>query len=406
MNRFQLSQSLKDLLPTYSGEFPGQLVAYTDSLYQLSLQKIPSLPHKADVARHHLCAYLAIEKYRDRFSLPALLLHKIPLQPRFLEKVLNDLEQKVAVDFLSPLSSHKRPDILTPKRLYAPGTGSPLKKLQKLASDDSAATTNKTQESTDIESPIALKTGLLRDENSPFNVKKGLNTLTKKNTSDSPLRTTPGSSPRKVAGRSPLKKNSKSPQKLAGFSSATTSSFRYVRHVSIPDFISFANNFYIPASVTPQLLETFFHEQHKFLKRNDWILACGLIHAAYIRINHRLLQNTLGRKTEFQDQLFQYQKGGLMKTSLINWINIIEESVKSEPWAVDLELKYVHNDWSTEDTTQDREIKAKLGKGWEIFLALGSMINPSVMFEKASQVEYYNVWTERVFEKLNSVEEY
>lgn len=389
MNRLQLSQSLKDLLPTYSGEYPPQLVAFTDSLYQLSLLKIPSLPHKADVARHHLCAFLAIERYKDRFSLPSPLMHKIPLQPRLVEKVLLDLDQKVVVGCNSPVTTPTKPNLLPTKRSFTPSTGSPLKKLQKLTSDGSPNTSTN-------QSPLSSKLINLRDQDSPFNVKK-------KNQSPA---NTPSSSPRKsLAGRSPKK----SPVKSSPLKSSESANYmygpRYYRHISVADFISFANNFYIPASVTPQLLDTFLREQHKFLKRNDWVLACGIIHAAYIRINHRILLTTLGRKTELQDQLFQYQKGGLMKASMINWLNIVEESVKSEPWAVDLELKYVYNDWSTEDTSQEREVQAKLEKGWEIFLAFGSMINPSVMFDKPSQKDYYKVWTERVYERLNNSSE-
>lgn len=397
MNRLQLNQSLKDVLPTHSGDYPPQLVAYTDSLYQLSLQKIPSLPHKADVARYHLCAFLAVEKYKERLSLPAPLLQKIPLQPRLVEKVLTDLEQKVVIGCASPVCTPTKPTLLPSKRSYVPGTSSPLKKLQKLASDGSPSGPPK-------ETPFTAKLKALRDEDSPFNVKNGTSASLKPNikseVASSPLRT-PKNSPRKSGvGRSPLKSPSKSPSKTP---LSSPSKPRYVRDITVADFISFANNFYIPASVTPRILDTFLREQHKFLKKNDWLLACGLIHAAYVRINHRLLQSTLGRKTQFQDQLFQYQKGGLMKANMINWLNITEESVKNEPWAIDLELKYVHNDWSKNDTTQEREIQAKIGPGWEIYLMFGSMINPSVMLDTPSQVEYYNVWTSRVYEKLKSV---
>lgn len=401
MNRLQLSQSLRDLLPTYSGEYPPQLVAYTDSLYQLSLLKIPSLPHKADVARHHLCAFLAIEKYKDRLSLPPPLLQKIPLQPRLVEKVLSDLEQKVVVGCTSPVSTPTKqknpfisttPNLLPSKRSYTPGTSSPLKKIQKLASEASPIGSQQS-------SPTNSKS--LRDHDSPFNVKSnGTSTSGKQSALTSPVET-PNSSPRKPVGRPP-KMSKNSPSKVEA---SNTTRIRYIRHISIADFISFANTFYIPASVTPQILETFTREQHKFLKRNDWLLACGLIHAAYIRINHRILENTLGKKAELQDQLFQYQKGGLMKANMVNWLNIVEESIKNEPWAVDLERKYVHNDWSIKDTSREQEIMAKLGKGWEIFLAFGLMITPSVMFDKPSQVEYYKVWTSRVYEKMDQVTE-
>ncbi|QEL61844.1 hypothetical protein CJJ09_004001 [Candidozyma auris] len=90
-----------------------------------------------------------------------------------------------------------------------------------------------------------------------------------------------------------------------------------------------------------------------------------------------------------------------MKANMVMWIKIIEESVKSEPWLIDLELKYKHNNWTIEDTSEAREIEGKLGAGYELLEHFGSMINPSVMFNKPSQVEYYNNWTSRVKEELS-----
>ena len=366
MNKQQLSQSLKDILPTYLGEYPAQLVSYIESLYHLSLQKLPVLPNKADVARFHLCTYLAVERCQDRFNLPDPLQQRIPLQPRHVEKLLDDLQDKVVGGINSPHTTPRKrpytPVSLPNKRLAQPKVGSPLKKLQALAEESTEA-----------------KISELRNADSPFNPieKKGLNPK-------SPFRT-----PRK----SPSKSGLSSP------TAASPGTPRYIRHLTIADFISFANNFYIPASITPQIVECFTAEKHK---KNEWLLACGLIYVAYVRINHKLLDSTIGKKTELQDQLFQYQKGGLMKWNMVMWLNIIEESVRGEPWVVDLELKYVHNDWSVEDTSREREVQAKLGRGWELYESLGSMITPSVMFDKPSQESYYNTWTSRLLEKLSA----
>lgn len=89
-----------------------------------------------------------------------------------------------------------------------------------------------------------------------------------------------------------------------------------------------------------------------------------------------------------------------MKLNMVMWINIIEESVKSEPWIIDLELKYVHNNWSTEDNSKTREVEGKLGRGYELLEQFGSMINPSNMFDKATQQKYYKRWTFRVLKEL------
>lgn len=89
-----------------------------------------------------------------------------------------------------------------------------------------------------------------------------------------------------------------------------------------------------------------------------------------------------------------------MKWNMVMWLNVIEESVRGEAWLVDLELKYMHNDWSAEDTSREREAQAKLGCGWELYESVGSMINPSVMYNKQSQETYYDTWSSRVMEKL------
>lgn len=384
MSNPQLTQSLKDVLPTYLGSFPPQLVSYVDSLYNLSNQKIPVLPHRADIARYHLCAYVAASRYQQRFSLPEPLPQKIPLQPKLLDKLLADIEEKVIPATRSPattpVKNRTKNPLMLPlptKKSNVPKISSPLKKLQSLQENDANPSSSKFG----MESPF-------NPSKTAFNAESPFNTPTKRKLDDS------SESPEKHATpRTPKTPKTKSV-------TASPSTPRYIRQLTIADIISFANNFYIPAQVTPLLVESFMSQRHKFLKKNEWLLACGLIHAAYVRINNKLLKNTIGKKSELQDQLFQYQKGGLMKWNMVMWINIIEESVKSEPWMIDLELKYVHNNWSKEDNSKIREVEGKLGKGYELLEQFGSMINPSVMFNKPSQEQYYETWTGRVLKEL------
>lgn len=340
------------------------------------MQKIPSLPNKADIARYHLCAYLGALRCQQRFSLPDPLRQKIPVQPKLLNKLLQDLEEKVTPAIRSPSSTPTKQRILNlplPQKGSAPKISSPLKKLQSLKDDKTP------EKAFDMESPFNPAKKPLKTE-SPF-------TTPSKRKLDSDITT------------SKQNTSPKTPKTLKSIT-ASPSTPRYIRQLSIADIVSFANNFYIPAQVTPQLVESFMAQRHKFLKKNEWLLACGLVHAAYVRINSKLLERTIGKKTELQDQLFQYQKGGLMKLNMVMWINIIEESVKSEPWIVDLELKYVHNNWSAEDNSKTREIEGKLGKGYEILEQFGSMMNPSNMFDKPSQEKYYQRWTARVIDEL------
>lgn len=389
MSKLQLIKSLNDVLPTFSGDYPPPLLSYVESLHLLSMQKLPSLPHKADAARYHLCAYLAAEKYQDRFNLPQPTLAMIPANPKVVDRLLKDILDKVLLTMSSPTTTPRKPALSSPtKRSFTPSIGSPLKKLQKLQNGTAKSPLQ------DLKSPF--------DAASPFNVDGKTQqplSLGEKSPFMQAALLTPLGSPTK----SPTKSPAKTPLTKLKSTASTPSSPRYLRHLSVADFISFANNFYIPATVTPHLLETFMIEKHKFMKKNEWLLACGLIHSAYVRINDKYIKTQIGKKAEIKDQLFQYQKGGLMKANMVMWLDIVEESIKSEHWAIDLELKYVHNDWSLEDTTQEQEIMAKLGPGWKLHLMLGSMIGPSVMFDKESQVQYYQTWTERVQEKLAKI---
>ncbi|KAM9927935.1 hypothetical protein OXX80_010160 [Metschnikowia pulcherrima] len=382
MEKLQLNKTLKDILPNFSGDYPPALVSYINSIYQLSFQKLPTLNYRGDVARLHLCAFLAIEKYQEKFSLPTPVLDSIPVRPESCDKLLREIECKVISPVSSPNTSPRKQsvtDVSPKKRSYAPSLSSPLKKLQRMSDtpDDASHFAMKSPFN-----PDGKVTHKLRNNDSPFNKVSKLLT----------------SSPT----RDPFKTPMSSPSK--GSLTFSPHSPRYNKSLTMPDVISFANNFYIPASVTPSLLETFVIERYKFIKRNEWLLACGLIHAAYVRINDKLLKTTIGKKAEFQDQLFQYQRGGLMKGNMIEWINRIEESIKGQPWILDLELKYVHNDWTQEDTTREKEIQAKLGQGGDLYQSLGAMINPSVMFDKPSQAEYYSAWTRRVRKKVKAAE--
>lgn len=307
----QLAQLLKDVLPTHSGDIPPKLEAYVESLYHLSTQKIPVLPNKAEVARYHLCAYIGAEKYKDRFGLSSPLLRKIPVQPKVVPKLLNDIREKVLPAAVSPALSPVK------KRQAQPIEGSPLKKLA------------------------------FEDE-----------------------------------------KPKKEPKKYK----------RLHKRLTAAEFMSLANNFHIPAHVTCEMMKTFWRERHKFQRVSEWCLACGLVYTAYVRINDRLIKSSVGKKQEVQEQLFQYQSGGMIKSIMLGWINAVEESMKAEPWVIDLEVNYVHNNWSTEDKLEEEETRARLGPSHMLLLVIGSMRGASVAYDSALQQQYYDTWTKRLVE--------
>lgn len=379
MSKIQIDNSLKDVIPNFSGAFPKELVACIDSIYHLSLQKMPKLSNGAEVARLHLCTYLGAQVYQDRLNLGELLRNRIPAKPQVVLRLLDDLNQRVVLNLsFSPRKRGPTPTSSPSKRQNLPKHSSPLKNQRVLSENDGNR----------VATPDVTKVRTMSGEDSPFVGKTAVKSLLMATLTN-------------LAHDSSAPTSPKTPKHQKSSAVSTPNSPRYLRHLTMADFISFANNFYIPATVTPEIVECFMAQKHKFVKKNEWLLACGLIYAAYVRINHRLIESTIGKRTELQDQLFQYQKGGLMKLNMVMWLNIIEESVKGEPWIVDLELKYVHNNWTAEDTTREKEIVAKLGRGHELLVSFGSMINPSTMFDKDTQKQYYDTWTNRLLQQVD-----
>ncbi|CCE80257.1 Piso0_003361 [Millerozyma farinosa CBS 7064] len=365
MSGNQVKQSIKDVIPAFQGSYPPQLISFAEYLYSSSLQRLPMIANKGEVARYHLCAYLAVEKYRETLSLPEPSDQMIPVKPSFRQKLLDDFRALLVYQeksaSVTPRSSPRKSKTLksspkstpfsTPESMRL-STGSrkssPLKKLQALADSDDSDT--KSPENMHGNTPSKSDVG-----KSPFNPARGSQT--------------PGS---------------KSEKKV----------------VTIPELVEFANNFFIPASVTPLLIKSFLNHKHKLLKKNEWLLACGLISAVYTRINYKLLQKTISAKSQFQNQLYQYQKGSLPKWNMILWCDLIDNAVKNEPWILELEQKYVYGVNEPQTSVKD-EFNAKYGQGWELMQTLGFMINPSVSYNSTSQTDYYNTWSNRALSMLD-----
>lgn len=363
MSNKQLKKSFNDILPANDGALPEQLVTFAESLYQMSLLRIPSLTNNGEIARYHLCAYLAAEKYQDSLNLGSLAINLIPMQPRLVHKFLDDFRVNLmnrersstpspyksptkrrlqnSLRYTTPQSSPQKAKSVN---AYSPQKSSPLKKLQEAGKELMR------------QKGASAELFSLADIDSPFNRKKN----------------------------------------EGGSESVASTPQKYVkRQVTIPDLICFANNFFIPASVTPKLLESFLSHKSKFVKKNEWLLACGMIHAAYIRINHFLLQKQVGARNQFQNQIFQYQKGGLIKSNMLTWCDIVDDAIKQEPWVLQLEQKYIYGPPPLQEMQMKQETDARLGTGWRVKEKFCIMPLPQVDYTSSAQSSYYDVWSKR-----------
>ena len=410
MSTTQLRLSLQEIVPTYHGKFPPQLLSFIESLYLLSLQKKPTLPNRAEIARFHICAFLAAEKYQSTFSLPQPEVRRIPLQPKIAAKLLDDFRDNLLNQIRSCTSTPRKnassnstspagsPELAYSTPLLTP-TGltklsplklninkskisSPLKRLRDLENED------------DSEEERSVRKKTPRKPNKEFNI-------------ESPFNPKPSASPSASVGSEfssesepespdglPKKKKSKSTK---------LNIYKYDRkHVSIVDFIAFANSFFIPAEITPRMVETFLVHKHKFVKKSEWLLACGMIHSAYIRINHKILTSKMGAKQKIVDQLFQYQKGGLMKKAMQLWLDIVEDWINDEAWIRDIEKQFMYDKDSVQQQQLTKEREARIGPGWGLLEKFGSMLHGDVLYDSKTQEDYYNTWTSRVLESTST----
>lgn len=379
MASVQIKQSLRDILPNHHGDFPPKLLDYINSLYQLSTRKTRVLPNKAEIARYHLCTYLVVERYKDMFNLPEPDIMRIPIQPRLVSKLLDDFRElidqiasssaassprssprKAKVAFQEPPTTPSRPSTTT---TYTPVSGSPLKRMRQIQNeDDDPEVTPNTKRT---------KQQRLKDIESPFNPKKIQSTPTKLDENN---------------------KEQKSPSRRSYFYDRKT--------VLLLDFISFCNNFHIPAEISAKMVQSFLIHKHKFVKKSDWWLATAMIHAAYIRINNKLLSSKVGAKNEFLELLFQYQKGGLVQKNFQFWCDTVNDWIKDEQWVVDMEKKYMYTRESMEEANEIAETKARIGEGWDLLCQFGAMVNGEMLFESDTQKEYYETWSKSVLDAV------
>ncbi|RCK60960.1 hypothetical protein Cantr_08650 [Candida viswanathii] len=372
MSTFQAKKALEDILSNYSGEHSSKLLDYTQSLYQLSLRKQSVLPNKSEIARFHLCAFVVAEKYQASFSLPVPDGSRIPVQPKIAEKLLTDFRE-----FINQVSAASTP-VSSPKKVNVPSTASPI----------TPSKSQSTRPTSSIGSPLKR---LQAEMDSNGDVHEG----------DEPERIVDPNNPFKTI---PNPKSTPNPKAKAATPKQPPKKrakvYKYdKKHVLIPDFIAFCNTFHIPAKITAKMVRTFVMHQHKFLKKSEWSLACGMIHAAYIRINHKLLSQQVGAKTQFMDLMLQYQKGGLTKWAVQSWCGIIEDWVKDEPWLLEIESHYMFGSSTVEEMKLSLERKARIGQGWELMEQFGAMIHGEHISQLKTQDEYYKIWSESALNK-------
>ncbi|KAI3403197.2 hypothetical protein KGF56_003994 [Candida oxycetoniae] len=381
MSSSQINQALKEIIPSYNGENRSKLINYVDSLYHLSLRKQSGLPNNSGIGRYHLCTYVIAEKYQNLFDLPTPDKSRIPIQPQLVDKLIDDFR-----DFVNQLSAASTPNSSPQKRKRIASTpnSSPQKRKRTASSSQTTPVSG---------SFMGSLNEKIKQSGSPLKkLRQAADTTSSNSNNDNDIENDIDNEDK----NSPFIEKPKTPSK------------RKTRHdpkvVSIPEFITFCNTFFIPAKYSSQMIRTFFLHKHKFAKKTDWPLACGIIYAAYIRINSQLLSKTIGAKSEFMALMLQYQRGGLSKSTLQSWCTLVGDWIKDEPWIQAIEKQYVAGNEIREEDRMQNEYRGRVGEGWALLERFGAMIHGEHLYESNNQIKYYNTWSKRAhdaFEQLS-----
>lgn len=359
----QVKSALKDVSSELPDPPPPQLVSYCDRLYGQTLQK--PLNKALEIGRYHVCAYLTVEKYMDKFDLPIPEYTRIPMPPKMAYKTINEFRNYLD-DVKSASSTPKKRKLqespASNSKYYSPQSsptkyGSPLK-LNKVSPVKSSPT-----------------------KSSPL--KKRLESLAEPETEG-----TDGSeiaSDIQDSESNPFLADDPRPKPKTS------------TPLTIPRLIQTCNRFYIPPPITVHIIQSFLDQKHKFIKKNTWYLALGLIYAASLRINHRIAST----KPDYNDMLlsqFIRQEHGLKRPNLSYWCGTINNAVQYDPWILEIEDIYKYG--IKLEAKRQKELDAKLGPGYKIYDNLGAMVNSHSDLSSKSQEDYYNTWTSSVLQQL------
>ncbi|ODQ82636.1 hypothetical protein BABINDRAFT_159182 [Babjeviella inositovora NRRL Y-12698] len=456
-----IKNALLDVIPTFEGPFPPQLVSYTDTLYNTTSQKLGNLK-SLEFARLHVCAYLAVELLRAKLDLPEPRTNKVPVPPRKLQPLLQDFRAAI-FSKSAPVSPAKRSAPSTPlkfpKRPHgssstADGTVSPLlQRLLEEGNQDDVITPLKRGPGRPRLSQTPLLSVSKRSEMSPFNdespfrdvdspvqsprrgpgrprrdsavdsleadasprrgpgrprkqsspvkdgepVKRGPGRPRKDNSplvlpSKGALPLTPKRGPGRPKksespfyaeiGTSPLKKP-QTPNKLAGdFAQILSPLKRINEKVRSDEVIALCNKFKLPQEAALGILASFRKYGNRI--KNEWAILCGLIAIAYFRIFKTYIAANVGARNRFLERLHQYQRGGLIKPQMVQWIKFTEELCACEKWVRNLELKYNYR--------------------LDYDVIKGSMILPAMRYSGAAISSEYEEWKHKLMNDLDLIE--
>ncbi|CEP23681.1 unnamed protein product [Cyberlindnera jadinii] len=321
-----LDCAIRDVAPDLSGAIPAELKQLTSRLYASSRQKIP-LRQQQELARHHLCAIVAVTKLSSRLNLTPASVSNVPLPPKLINELVTTFMTKLdglGSSSNTPISTPSKARIVDLDTATTPMLQSPSLRASQLADQSPTPTPTTT--------PSPVKRGKGRPPGSK-NKSKFMKNLEKR--MPSLLQSDPGSP-------STTSKVTESLRDVAGTSIDTE---RHLLLLTTREIVVLCNKFQLDSTLANNVLETY----HKYCYKvaNEWILICGLILNCYLVVNNKLLAAVVGSKTNAIKTMFNLQKGGLMLSDVKQSIEITRPLVDHLRWFKCLKKEHDAHDTSS-----------------------------------------------------------
>ncbi|KAH3668790.1 hypothetical protein OGAPHI_002545 [Ogataea philodendri] len=313
MSQFILS-ALQDVVPTHTGPIPKEVIDYANYLYLSSKSSCP-LAAQLEIGRCHLCCFLTVDKFKNKFDLPDPSVNRIPIPKRKAVTVLADFRHK-----LSGAGSKQGADLLrTPTK----------RRVVQLATPETTPGRKRVVDLTEQTTPSKRRNVLNTPESTPKTLRNEEPDKVDAGTAAKSLQKRLLAAADDVKG--PAKRGRKKGFKLLSMADRSLNDDTII---TTPHLVAFCNKFYLPEEITRCILETYKHYYYR--TKSPWGLLCGLVSIAYLHLNQDKVVQNMGFKTKFFKNLQIHQNGGLKYNELVDWVALVEKLCDNEKWIKDL----------------------------------------------------------------------
>lgn len=347
-----ITTAIRDVAPTLSEPYPQDLKRLIDNLYNSSKHKI-SLKQNEEIARYHICAIMAVNRLKNEKGFLDPVLDNSPVPTKVVLNLLKLFDANLQGSSINtPVSTPQKRRIVDRDPKTGTPSPSPAKKRGR--------------------PPSAIKLPLTEQLEAARSA--GSKTTTPLNSPSKPLQSTTSKTPSKSTMNSPFKNPP---------ASSYSSPSKHLRLLSASEITALCNKFQLETDVVQNVLETF--KQYCNKVSNEWILLCGLIINCYFVINHTVISEKVGSKTNVIKTMFSLQNGGLMLDEVNTSISIVQNLIAHNKWFKQLKIR---NGFKIEEQT--------------IASTSGNMISKDVQFHSESAQLAQKEWLEKVKHELLS----